>query len=90
MSLFNADQRDYMASLASMPAETKCWCGWNEKGRCYNCNRDGIAHLNCADKMRLQCPECLSTPGLPHLPVGHTLLCSRYQPAETRGKESAT
>jgi hypothetical protein len=37
MSYFNDDQRDYMRSLASLPAEEKCACGWYVVGQCLNC-----------------------------------------------------
>lgn len=74
MSYFNEEQQDYMRSLAAMPLETKCWCGWYRLGECPNgCPKD----KTCADKMATACPECGSTKGLPNLPLYHRRGCSR-------------
>jgi hypothetical protein len=37
--VFNSDQRDWTASLARMPLETKCGCGWDRLGECYTCQQ---------------------------------------------------
>ena len=36
-SMFNADQRAYMASLAAIPSEQRCECGWYRLGECPHC-----------------------------------------------------
>jgi len=36
MSYFNEDQEDYMRSLAKIPPEKKCYCGWYPLGECGN------------------------------------------------------
>ena len=50
MSLFNADQEDWMRYLAKLPPEQKCYCGWSRFGECFNtsCPKD----KTCADKLR--------------------------------------
>lgn len=35
MSAFNEDQRDYMRSLAAIPREQRCECGWDTRGDCF-------------------------------------------------------
>lgn len=37
--MFNADQREYMAYLASLRPDEKCRCGWYLWGECMNCTR---------------------------------------------------
>lgn len=32
--MFNDEQKDYMAYLGSLPAESKCACGWYRKEEC--------------------------------------------------------
>lgn len=32
--MFNEEQREHMASLASIPPGDRCWCGWGVAGRC--------------------------------------------------------
>ena len=35
--MFNDEQRAYMASLAALPPEAKCACGWYVRGECGRC-----------------------------------------------------
>lgn len=82
-TMFNDEQNAYMDSLAEMPPETRCWCGWYAKGDCYNCKRDPrVADKSCADKLALRCSECGNTPSVPEWPVFHTRTCSRVRPIE--------
>jgi hypothetical protein len=32
--MFNAEQREHMDYLASIPASERCWCGWGLAERC--------------------------------------------------------
>ena len=41
--MFNSDQREWVAYLASLPASEKCPCGWDHRHECYNCNREEFA-----------------------------------------------
>lgn len=68
----NSDQREYMNELGRMDATAKCWCGWYRHGECPNCPKE----LTCADKMKLACASCGSTPMLPGWKVTHTKGCS--------------
>lgn len=43
--MFNSDQLDYMDSLAAMPPETKCYCGWWPAGKCFSCPPDKIVNV---------------------------------------------
>jgi hypothetical protein len=80
-TLFNDEQNAHMDALAAMPPETRCWCGWDEKGKCYNCTRDPrVSDKTCADKLTLRCEECGNTPSLPTWPVFHGRYCSKAQP----------
>jgi hypothetical protein len=36
MSMFNEDQLDHMRSLAAIPPQEKCYCGWYRLGECPN------------------------------------------------------
>jgi hypothetical protein len=58
MSLFNEHQEEFMRSLARIPAENKCWCGWYLAGECHTCPKD----VTNADKLKVWCPECKNTP----------------------------
>ena len=42
--MFNGDQRGHMRSLAAMPLEAKCGCGWDRLGHCVRC-RDVAARV---------------------------------------------
>lgn len=53
--MFNEDQRSWMKYLASLPKEKKCPCGWDRRGECYNCNRDG--RQAAADGAAMPAPE---------------------------------
>jgi hypothetical protein len=77
VSLFNADQQSWMDALGRMPPETKCWCGWDRLGDCYNCKRDGISK-SFADKIAVWCPECNNAPSADGArPIIHRRGCSR-------------
>ncbi len=79
-----------MEYLASKPPALKCWCGWDDYGKCYNCSRDPLLqYLTCADKLKHQCPECKSTPSLPNQEVYHYMRCSRIHRA-AQGERKAT
>lgn len=72
--MFNDDQRDYMASLARRPHDTKCYCGWYSIGKCPHCPKD-LTHQDAVDRA---CPECRSYP--PHYDLTqevHIISCSR-------------
>lgn len=76
MSYFNSDQQDYMRSLAAIPPERKCWCGWYTLGDCPHCPPGKTA----ADKIAAWCPECHNAPP----PDGsrdiiHNYKCSRLE-----------
>lgn len=68
MSSFNSEQQSYMNYLASLPPETRCWCGWYKVGECYNCKRDGHEGKTRVDRLALACPECTADP--PHHRIG--------------------
>lgn len=72
--MFNSDQRDYMASLAEMSPETKCWCGWYPIGKCPHCPPAKTS----ADKLAVWCPECHNAPNPDGTgPITHRIGCSR-------------
>lgn len=73
MSYFNQDQQDYMNSLALMPAEQKCWCGWYRLGQCPNCH----TMRSCAEKLVERCPECWNDGGPDKGPIIHRIGCTR-------------
>lgn len=76
MSMFNDDQRDYMRSLATIPPEHRCWCGWYKLGECYGgCNNRHPGRTR-ADFLAVACPECRTLP--PH----HVLGCSHLNEQE--------
>ena len=35
MSYFNEDQQSWMRTLAKLPPEKKCDCGWSYRGQCF-------------------------------------------------------
>ncbi len=72
-AMFNSDQNDYMDSLARMPLESKCWCGWFAKGECHSCPPE----KTCADKIALRCPECQEYPILHNSKLQHRRGCSK-------------
>ena len=62
-----------MKYLDSLPAETKCWCGWYKLGECSNdCPED----LTCADKIKLRCKVCGNSPHRPGHKLIHLINCS--------------
>lgn len=80
MSMFNADQRDYMADLAAMPPATKCWCGWYPIGECPHCPPGKSA----ADKVAVWCPDCHNDPGPGgDRPIVHRVGCPRREAGAT-------
>lgn len=58
MTYFNDDQRSYMESLARIPPEGRCWCGWYRLGECQYCRPD----KSSADKLAARCQACGNTP----------------------------
>lgn len=58
MSLFNEHQEEYLRSLARIPPEHKCWCGWYQVDHCPVCPK----HITNADKLKIWCPECKNAP----------------------------
>ena len=77
MSYFNSEQLAHMDALDRMPPETKCWCGWDRLGECWNCNRD-CPGKTAADKMAAWCPECRNAPSPDGAqPIIHRYGCSR-------------
>lgn len=79
---FNAEQNDYIKYLASRLPETKCYCGWWDKGKC----RDCPPQLSAADKLAVRCPSCDNEPwhSDPRRPITHRRGCKTpdYQPTE--------
>jgi len=73
MSYFNADQEAHMRSLASIPPEQRCWCGWSLMGQCWKCKTD----RTCADKIAEWCPKCHNDGGPERGPIIHRIGCSR-------------
>lgn len=57
-SVFNEEQQDHMRSLAAIPADQRCWCGWNRVNKCYNCP----AGYSLAQRLIVQCPSCRNFP----------------------------
>lgn len=74
MSYFNDDQLDYMRDLASMSADSKCWCGWFAVGQCHSCPAD----VTAADKLRARCDGCHNDPGPDYgRSITHRIGCER-------------
>ncbi len=74
MSYFNADQLDHMTSLAAIPHESKCWCGWVPLGQCPHCPTD----VTTADKLRARCDGCHNDPGPDYgRSITHRIGCER-------------
>jgi len=70
--MFNQEQKEYMKYLASLPPETKCWCGWYTLEKCpNNCPKD----LTAADKIKLQCKKCGNAPHRPGMELIHIHTC---------------
>lgn len=76
MSYFNEDQQDYMRSLAEMPLESKCWCGWHRLGECQNCATYAPGKT-CADKVAAMCPECRYEPSPNGGQIEHRIGCPK-------------
>jgi hypothetical protein len=73
MSYFNQYQQAHMESLHRTPPESLCWCGWNLKGQCHNCD----AHYSSADKLPHVCKVCGNPPNSPtDLRVTHMVICT--------------
>lgn len=68
---FNDDQNAHMAYLRSRPPESRCWCGWNDAGRCPN----GCGGLTLAERIKHECPKCGNYPFKPGQPITHVNNC---------------
>jgi len=75
MSYFNKDQEAYIDSLAKMPPESRCYCGWFPKGECHTCPKD----LTLAEKMARWCIHCHNAPPAHDLnaPIIHNIRCTK-------------
>lgn len=75
---FNREQIAYMETLAQMPADTKCWCGWYSVRECkvIECKKSDLG-LTCADKLAAACGECGNVPWEPGEKINHKAGCSR-------------
>lgn len=56
--VFNAEQRGYMAYLASLPPNQVCGCGWYRAGNCPNCPPDDLDDINS-----VSCGACFDRGG---------------------------
>jgi hypothetical protein len=72
---FNKEQREYMDSLAAIPDEKRCWCGWGSLGRCLRCDKS----TSLADRLRVSCRhrQCRAYPRQndPEGKITHTVTC---------------
>ncbi len=76
MSFFNQEQTEHMDSLAAIPDEYRCWCGWNILGKCMNCPEKSPS---LAARIKVSCPhkQCRNYPN-PNDPSGkiiHNVAC---------------
>lgn len=74
MSMFNDDQIGHMRSLAAMPDEARCWCGWYKAGECPNCRTTETL----ADRRSSECSSCGSYPHEPGGRLVHRIGCSAH------------
>lgn len=82
MSAFSRDQEEYIKSLANIPLDKKCWCGWYPLGECPHCPPGAT----CEQKVAAMCVECRGAPHRPGDPLIHTIGCpSRLSDAPTDG-----
>lgn len=78
--MFNDDQKAHMRSLAAIPPEERCWCGWCPSGEC-NVPDPCPPDSTCAQKLALRQPCCGWTPHRPGTPQGHLAGCVLAGPA---------
>jgi hypothetical protein len=79
VTMFNSDQRSWMESLAAIPPDRKCWCGWDRLGECNNPPSICRPGKTSADRMAVWCQDCHDEPwddGVIHHRVG----CPRRGP----------
>jgi hypothetical protein len=71
--MFNTYQQEYIGYLATLTAESKCWCGWYRLGECPHCPFGKTA----ADKIAMWCSECHNAPSPDgEQPIIHNVTCS--------------
>jgi hypothetical protein len=84
MSVFNPDQLDHIKSLAELPPESRCWCGWYELGLCPHCPPGRTS----AEKLAVQCRYCGNDGGPEGRPITHITTCPmRVGPTPESGKQ---
>lgn len=81
--MFNKEQLEHMNSLAAIPDDERCWCGWDRLGQCRNCPEKSPS---LAARIKVSCKyrQCRAYPK-PNDPTGtiiHTVVC----PARLEGK----
>ena len=83
---FNADQLDYMDSLARQPDADICWCGWYTTRECHagwgpcSIGARGPILATLADRRPVQCPDarCRNYPDRPGETIRtHNAACRR-------------
>ena len=64
---------EYIDSLAAIPAEKRCWCGWNRLDQCPNCD----PKTSLADRLELSCKQCRNYPRQndPDHKITHSISC---------------
>lgn len=74
MSL-NQEQQEYVNSLAAIPDENRCWCGWYRLDQCPNCDKSS----SLADRLKVSCKhkQCRNYPrqGDPEGTIIHNIAC---------------
>ncbi len=73
MSMFNADQRAYMQSLARIPEQERCWCAWYRLGECDHC----APGRTLAMRRDEECPVCGSYPSSTGRDIVHRKGCAK-------------
>jgi hypothetical protein len=68
---FNKEQEEYMADLAKVPTNERCWCGWHRLSECPRCKHG----LTLEQKMAEWCQSCRSAPHEPGGRVVHRIGC---------------
>lgn len=80
ISMFNEYQLAHMRSLAAIPPEEKCWCGWERFGECNNEPPSCFEGVTCADKLAVSCRECGANPSGPdNSMIHHRITCSKRE-----------
>lgn len=73
--MFNREQTECMDSLAAIPDEKRCWCGWYSLDDCPNCDKSS----SLADRLRVSCQhkQCRGYPKQqdPDHKIIHTVAC---------------